>query len=268
MRRPKEERQMLAGLLVQVTSLVNGNSVASENVDFNGALQQHLGMFSTSHPDNFSQSSTLHRGTQIATDRTGGLRSIRLKSGRERGLLDSKSKGRTCKFCRSTGHSIGSKCAAIASFRARYLHTKPEKFRFSATLGDSAVHLVEHAPVALIRDVFQGICWAETLIPRAAHHIVIKKVYFSAAFSNQSRVRHSAYARQATNLAPPSREDNIVEIICLEEGGSMLPDEEDSPNFISIATMKAWIQASSSKKVLLSQLNAPNKGLHESEWQL
>jgi hypothetical protein len=133
------------------------------------------------------------------------------------------------------------------------------------------VHLVEHASVALIRDVFQGICWAETLIPRAAHHIVIKKVYFSAAFSNQSRVRHSAYAGQATNLAPPSREDdNIVEIICLEEGGSMLPDEEDSPKFISIATMKAWIQASSSKKVLLLQLqlNAPNKGLHESEWQL
>jgi hypothetical protein len=190
-----------------------------------------------------------------------------LKPRTEQGRLNSKPKDGTCKYCRSTGHNIGSKCTVLTSFKAQYFHNKSEKFQFATTLGDSTVHLIEHASVALIRDVFQDINWARSLVPKAAHHVVIKKVYFLAIFPNQSRVRVSTYARTATNQTPPSREDNIVEIICLEEGGALLPDEDDIPSFISVANMKSWIQASSNKKVVLSQLNDPKKGI-ESEWQL
>jgi hypothetical protein len=79
------------------------------------------------------------------------------------------------------------------------------------------------------------------VIPPEVHHVVLVGCFYSNDHVDYMANKISLYRETGrNNLAPPSMEYNVVEIILLLEGGQRYQDQ-GSPCFMLVKTVREWI---------------------------
>jgi hypothetical protein len=116
---------------------------------------------------------------------------------------------------------------------------------FTDALGDPSKHLVEivQAEFLLSEIGEQGL--DHTSPPSGTHHLVVlERCYFSSGNASAKARPSSRFGlSQQDNLSNPKRKANIVEVICLAEGGSPTP----GCRFLNVGAAISWMRKHASK---------------------
>ena len=129
---------------------------------------------------------------------------------------------------------------------------------FTDTLGDPTEHLEEIAPQEeFLRSEVGEEGLDQTTPPPGTHHLVIKRCYFSSTNAPaKSRPSSRFSLSQLNNCSNTERKANIVEVVCLEEGGSPIP----GCYFLHVGQAIAWIRKNTSKtRRVFSKLKDPKQ---------
>jgi hypothetical protein len=127
---------------------------------------------------------------------------------------------------------------------------------FTDTLGDpTEEHLVETAQEEFLRSEVGEERLVSIMPPPGTHHLVVERCYFS---SNNSFAKSRPSSRfslsQQDNCSNQERKENVVEVICLAEGGSPI----SGCYFLHVGQAIAWMRKNASKtRRVFSKLKEP-----------
>ncbi len=128
-----------------------------------------------------------------------------------------------CSFYKMNGCRV-SNCLVMKGLGAKPLEPLYVANTFTDVLGDPSKHLVEiaEAEFLLLEIGEQGL--DHTSPPSGTHHLVLERCYFSSDNAS-AKARPSSWfgLSQQDNLSNQERKANIVEVVCLAEGGSHTP---------------------------------------------
>jgi hypothetical protein len=266
------------GMLLQWTqnlrSVPQGTDL-QDATDFEEIFNVHMSAFSrhkssttnlftaTQKEDGVLQAEPL-RSQGPPREQGGRLKRKRLKSNQEKAvrglpiaLSQSTPRIKACSFCCLTGHNKGTAaCDAYTALRSTFLIHDTDFQRWSTGLGDSRLHLVE-SPSQAERRLFHQIDFDAAVIPPEVHHVVLVKCFYSKEHVEYMSTRMSQYREIGrNNLAPPSMEYNVVEVILLVKGAQSYEDSGSSC-FMYVKTVREWIVSNfkkTSKKFVLNRL--------------
>ena len=115
---------------------------------------------------------------------------------------------------------------------------------FTDTLGDPTEHLVEIAQVEFLRSDVGEDGLGETYPPPGTHHLIVERCYFSSSNASAKARPSSRFSlSQQDNFSNTERKANIVEVVCLAEGGSPIP----GCHFLHVGQAIAWMRKYASK---------------------
>jgi hypothetical protein len=128
-----------------------------------------------------------------------------------------------CLFCKMNGCRV-SNCLVMKGLGAQPLEPLYVANTFTDALGDPSEHLVEIAQAELLLSEIREQGLDQISPPSGTHHLVLERCYFSSNNAS-AKARPSSWfgLSQQDNLSNPKRKANIVEVICLAEGGSPIP---------------------------------------------
>jgi hypothetical protein len=94
-------------------------------------------------------------------------------------------------------------------------------------------------------------------LPSGTHHIILKRCYFSSDNASAKARPSSRFGlSQQDNFLNPERKADIVEVVCLAEGGSPIPGR----HFLHVEAAVSWMRKHVSKAGRVSsKLTDPKK---------
>jgi hypothetical protein len=127
-------------------------------------------------------------------------------------------------FCKMIAGCRVSNCLVMKGLGGQPLGAHYVANTFTDTLGDPSKHLVEIAQAEFLLSEIREQGLDHTFPPSGTHHMVLERCYFSSNnASTKARTRSQFGLSQQEIFFNPIRKANIVEVICLAEGGSPIP---------------------------------------------
>jgi hypothetical protein len=259
-KKPVEERELYAGLIIGLTEEADGdNKSVTPCEDLQAVLQRHRSMFSSSRNDLFSSDATFKKNP--TTKISGRPREKRMIGQTERARMMKASSSRkrdrqACSFCKMNGCRV-SNCILMKGLGGKPLEPHYVSATFTDTLGDPTEHLVEIAQVEFLRSEVEEEGLEQKFPPPGTHHLVVERCYFSSSNATAKARPSSRFSlSQQDNCSNLERKANIVEVVCLAEGGSPIP----GCRFLHVGQAIAWMRKHTSKtKRVFSKLKDPKQ---------
>jgi hypothetical protein len=162
-----------------------------------------------------------------------------------------------CSFCKTNGCRV-SNCLVMKGFGAQPLETQYVTNTFTDALGDPSEHLVEIAQEEFLLSEIREKELDRASPPSGTHHIILERCYFSSDNAS-AKVRPSSRfgLSQQEQFSNPERKANIVEVVCLAEGGSPIP----GCRFLHVVGVaESWMRKHVSKtRRVFSKLKDPKR---------
>jgi hypothetical protein len=215
-------------------------------------------MFSSKRQDLFASDATFKKHGPTTQGRP---REKRLIGNTEKARMMKASSNRrkthqACWFCKMNRCRV-SNCLVMKGLGAQPLEPLYVVNTFTDALGDPSEHLVEIAQAEFLLSGIGEQGLDHTSPPSGTHHLVLERCYFSSDNASAKARPSSRFGlSQQDNMSNPERKSNIVEVICLAEGGSPIP----GCRFLNVGAAISWMRKNSSKtRRVFSKLKDPKK---------
>jgi hypothetical protein len=258
-KKPVEERELYAGLIIGLTeeATVDGKCI-SPSEDLQAVLQRHMSMFSSSRNDSFTTDPMFKKNDPKTPGRPREKRMMgRTEQARLMKASSSRKRDRqACSFCKMNGCRV-SNCILMKGLGGKPLEPHYVSATFTDTLGDPTEHLVEIAQVEFLSSDVGEDKLDQTYPPPNTHHLVVERCYFSSSNASAKARPSSRFSlSQQDNCSNTERKANIVEVVCLAEGGSPIP----GCHFLHVGQAIAWMRKNASKtRRVFSKLKDPKQ---------
>jgi hypothetical protein len=145
----------------------------------------------------------------------------------------------------------------MKGFGAQPLEPQYVKSTFTDALGDPSEHLVEIAQAEFLLLEIREQELDHASPPSGTHHIIFERCYFSSDNASAKARPSSRFGlSQQDNFSNPERKANIVEVVCLAEGGSPIP----GCRFLRVGAAVSWMRKHVSKtRRVFSKLKDPKQ---------
>jgi hypothetical protein len=245
-KKPVEERELYAGLIIGLTEEANGDDGSvSPSEDLQAVLQRHRSMFSSSRNDVFTTNPTFKKTGPKASGQPRKKRMIG-QTEQARMMKASSSRKRdkqACSFCKMNGCRV-SNCILMKGLGGKPLEPHYVSATFTDTLGDPTEHLVEIAQGEFLRSEVGEKELDEQFPPPNTHHLVVERCYFSSSNASAKARPSSRFSLSQQDACSNSdRKGNVVEVVCLAEGGRPIP----GCHYLNVGQAIAWMRKYASK---------------------